>query len=46
MIITTITVRSSSKEDANVVWRQVDNALFNADTHDMLEWKITEEEGE
>lgn len=44
MIITTIKVRSTSQDDARVAWRQVDNALFNAETDGMLEWEITEEE--
>lgn len=45
VITTTIKVRSTSQEDANTVWRRVDNALFNADTEEMIEWEISEEEG-
>ncbi|MCY9532946.1 hypothetical protein M5X04_26920 [Paenibacillus alvei] len=44
MIITTIKVRSTSKEDGNTVCRRVDSALFNADTEESIEWEITEEE--
>ncbi|MFD1270648.1 hypothetical protein ACFQ3Y_24875 [Paenibacillus motobuensis] len=44
MITTTITVRTTTQDDANTVWRVVDDALFNADTFDMLEWEMTEEE--
>lgn len=42
MITTVFIVKSVTREDAAIVERVVDNALFNADTVNGVEWKITE----